>query len=192
MFKQFILLIYSGIILLAMTRCTTVAIVGGGAVVSTSVLREKSTIESVSDTVISAKISKAIYKINPDIHATIGINVQEGEVLLTGTVPSNNLKIAVEKAVWPIKGVKQMYNYIDISDKAPISNYHKDAWITSQIKTKLIACSRIRSINYSVKTVNNVVYIFGIAKSNEELEEVCDIASHVRGVLRVMSYIRLK
>jgi osmotically-inducible protein OsmY len=175
-----------------LTRCAPVAIIGGGTVVGAAALREKSAIEAVSDTVLSAKVGQAVYKVNPDVHATIGVNVQEGEVLLTGVAPSDDLKIKVEEAVWRIKGVKQIYNDIDISDRPPIKNYPKDAWITSKIKTKLLADAKIRSINFSIKTVNNVVYIFGIARSKEELDEVFNIASHVKGVNRVMSYARLK
>jgi osmotically-inducible protein OsmY len=137
-------------------------------------------------------VKAAIYKISPDVHARIGVNVQEHEVLLTGTAASNEIKETVESEVWQVAGVKQVYNDVEISDTAPIINYHKDAWITSQVKAKLLANPTIRSLNYSVKTVNNVVYIFGIARSVEELDTVKGIASHVRGALRVMSYVRLR
>lgn len=177
---------------LSLTRCTTVAIVGGGAAVSTMALRDKSVGETVSDTTLSARISKALYKVSPDVHALVGVNVQEGEVLLTGALPTEALRVEAEKAVWSVRNVKCVYNNIAISDKAPICNYSKDAWITSQVKAKLLATPSIRSVNYSVKTVNNVVYIFGIARTKSELDHVVDIASRVRGVDRVMSYIRLR
>ena len=175
-----------------LTKCATVAIIGGGTVVGTSVLKEKSPIESVSDTILSTRVSTAIYKISPDVHATVGINVQEQEVLLTGVVATDELKNEVEKSVWSTSGVKQVYNDIQISDVPPIKNYAKDSWITSQVKTKLLGSSKIRSLNYSVKTVNNVVYIFGISRTQEELDKVLDIASHIKGVEKVMSYVRLK
>jgi osmotically-inducible protein OsmY len=155
-------------------------------------MREKSISETVSDTVLSTRVKAAIYKISPEVHAMVGVNVQESEVLLTGTVPTDEMKTKVERAVWKVSGTKCVYNDIEISDKAPIVNYHKDAWITSQVKAKLLANTKIRSLNYSIKTVNNVVYIFGIARSVDELELVKNIASHVRGALRVMSYVRLK
>lgn len=177
---------------LSLTRCTTVAIVGGGAAVGTMALRDKSVGETVSDTTLSARISKALYKVSPDVHALVGVNVQEGEVLLTGALPTEALRAEAEKAVWSVRNVKCVYNNIAISDKAPICNYSKDAWITSQVKAKLLATPSIRSVNYSVKTVNNVVYIFGIARTKSELDHVVDIASRVRGVDRVMSYIRLR
>lgn len=177
---------------LSLTRCTTVAIVGGGAAVGTMALRDKSIGETVSDTALSARIIKALYKVSPNVQALVGVNVQEGEVLLTGALPTEELRTEAEKAVWKVRDVRCVYNNIAISDKAPINNYSKDAWITSQVKAKLLGTAKIRSVNYSVKTVNNVVYIFGIARTKAELDRVVDIASRVRGVDRIMSYIRLR
>lgn len=178
--------------LVALTRCTTVAIVGGGAAVGSLALRDKTLGDSASDTVTSARIAKAIYKVSPDAHARVGINVQEGEVLLTGALPTEEQRVAVEAATWSVPTVKKVYNNIELSSKEPIRSYAQDAWITSQIKTKLLANASIRSVNFSVKTVNHVVYIFGIARNKDELAKVTEIASRTRGVARVMSYIRLK
>lgn len=177
---------------LILTQCTTVAIVGGGAAAGTMALRDKSVGTSATDTIISARVSKALYKVSPDVHAHVGVNVQEGEVLLTGSLPDEEQRIAAEAAAWSVKNVERVYNNIELSGRGPLKNYAQDAWITSQVKSKLLATSKIRSVNYSIKTVNNVVYIFGIARNQEELKKVTEIASRVRGVSRVMSYIRLK
>jgi osmotically-inducible protein OsmY len=178
--------------LVVLAGCTAAIIGGSSAVVGTMLLRDKTTGDSISDIVLTKRVSIAIYKVNPDVHARVGINVQEGDVLLTGSVTEESQRLAVETAVWSVKSVKRVYNNIEISDIAPIKNYPKDAWITSVVKAKLLAVPRIRSVNYSVKTVNNVVYIFGIARTKGELDKVVDIASKVNGVDRVMSYIRLR
>lgn len=188
----FFFCLLAGVCALSLTRCTTVAVVGGGTVVGATVFREKSAFESVSDTVLSTKVAKALYKISPEVHATVGVNVQEHEVLLTGVVATDDLRKKVEESVWKVKGVKQVYNDVEVSDRIPIKNYARDAWITSRVKAKLLANPKIRSLNYSVKTVNNVVYIFGIARTAQELDLVCDIARHVTGAVRVRSYVRLK
>lgn len=176
-----------------LTRCAPVAIVGGGAVATSYVIRDKQTGDSVSDSVISAKVKASIYKsVGADIDALVDINVHEKEVLLTGAVGEEQAKISVEEAVWRVKGVRKVYNDIEVSDVEPIKTYHKDAWITSKIKTKLLAIPSIRSVNYSIKTVNQVVYIMGIARTTEELEKVLDITSRIKNVNRVVSYVRLR
>ena len=39
--------------------------------------------------------------------------------------------------------------------------------------------------------MNDVVYLFGIARSEEELEKVANIASNINGVQRVVSHVRV-
>lgn len=191
-FFSLLSLLFCGAACLFLTRCTPIVLVGGGVTAGSLALREKPTGEILNDSMISTRVIKAIYKVDPQLQAQVGVNVQEKEVLLTGAVPSEEQKCAVEEAVWKVKHVKRVYNHIDISDNPPIHNYAKDAWITSQIKTKLLSNFKVRSVNYSVKTVNNVVFIFGIARTQEELEKVVKTASRTHGVERVMSYIRLK
>ncbi|MDR1597605.1 MAG: BON domain-containing protein [Holosporales bacterium] len=176
-----------------LSRCTTVAVVGGGVAAGAAIaLREKPFGESLADTTLSKRISLRLYKkVGADIHARVGVSVHEGEVLLTGTLPEESQIRVVESAVWRVRHVKRVYNNIELSAIPAIDNYVKDTSITSQIKTKLLASASIRSLNYSIKTVNNVVYICGIARSQEELDLVVDVASRVKGVSRVMSYVRL-
>lgn len=178
---------------IVLTCCTTIALVGGGAAtVGSLAMRDKTLGETATDSLISAKILKKLYSISPDVQAKVGVNVQEGEVLLTGTLPTEDERIAVESAVWSIEKVKRVYNKIELTDQDSMKSYPQDAWITSRIKASLLADWKIRSVNYSIKTIRGVVYIFGIARTKKELQRVTKVASRVRGVERVMSYIRLK
>ena len=47
-------------------------------------------------------------------------------------------------------------------------------------------------INYSVETVNGVIYLMGIAQSKVELERVTDHARELAGVRRIISHVRMK
>ena len=50
----------------------------------------------------------------------------------------------------------------------------------------------INSLNFNVETVNKVVYIIGIARSEKEKNQVIDLASQVYGVEQVVDYISIK
>jgi hypothetical protein len=63
--------------------------------------------------------------------------------------------------------------------------------ITSQIKSKTFLDRSIKFVNYTVITVNDVVYLFGIARSEEELQKVATIASNVNGVQKVVSHVKV-
>ena len=51
---------------------------------------------------------------------------------------------------------------------------------------------KVNSLNYNVETVNKLVYIIGIAKTEKERELVISIASNVYGVDEVIDYITIK
>ncbi|MCH9753323.1 MAG: BON domain-containing protein, partial [Alphaproteobacteria bacterium] len=121
--------------------------------------------------------------------------VSEGRVLLTGFVDHSEDILKILKVVWEQDGVKEVINEIKVKNKENDPNvfdYAKDSWTTSQIKTKLIFASGIRSANYSIETINSVVYIFGIAADEAELEKVKEIASNASSVKKVMSYARVR
>jgi hypothetical protein len=69
--------------------------------------------------------------------------------------------------------------------------YTRDTMITSQIKSKTFVNREIKFVNYTVITINDVVYLFGIARSQEELEKVANIASNVYGVQKVVSHVKI-
>lgn len=175
---------------LTLTRCT-MTVIGGGVTAGAMARKEKTVGESISDMALAKRVALRLCKIHPDVYARVSVNVQEGEVLLTGTLPSTYKIENVEAAVWKIKHVKHVYNNIERSDISPNRNYAADAWITSQIKTKLLKLPGIRALNFTIRTTNNVVYILGIARTQDELDKVIDIASRVKGAVRVVSYIRL-
>jgi hypothetical protein len=63
--------------------------------------------------------------------------------------------------------------------------------ITSQIKSKTFIDRSIKFVNYTVVTFNDVVYLFGIARSEEELQKVATIASNINGVEKVVSHVKV-
>ena len=50
----------------------------------------------------------------------------------------------------------------------------------------------IKFINYTIITMKNVVYIFGVARTQEELDKVSNMAAEVKGVERVVVHAKLK
>jgi len=48
------------------------------------------------------------------------------------------------------------------------------------------------NLNYSVEVVNGIVYLIGIAQSQEELNSVINISENTYGVQNVINYVRLK
>ena len=50
----------------------------------------------------------------------------------------------------------------------------------------------VNSLNYNIETVNKLVYIIGIARTEKERELVISIARDVYGVEEVIDYINIR
>ena len=90
------------------------------------------------------------------------------------------------------KGVQTVINEIQISNSDNIINFADDLVISTKVKGKLILNENVNSLNYSIETVNKLVYIIGIAGSEDERDLVINIAREVYGVEEVIDYITIK
>ncbi len=171
-------------------------ILGGGAVSSKMSLQEKTVGESLSDSTIWTKIRAAFIKNEIDsLFGSVNVEVNEGKVLLTGSVEKKEDIITILRLVWQQDGVKDVINELKIVPKVErpgVFEYTRDSWITTQIKTKLFLSGKVRSINYSIETIDGTVYLFGISRNEEEIEDVRDIISTVKGVRNIKVYVRVK
>ena len=188
-------IIKSGVLLFAMaglSGCIPL-FVGGATETAVVVAQERSVGNAIDDAGIVLQIknlyAKQDYK---DLLANVEIKVVEGRVLLTGNVDKPDSQIESVKLAWQVGGVKEVINEVQINDKSDFWNYAKDVWISTQVRTRLLLGKDIHNINYSVITVNQVVYLMGIAQNQEELNRATNVASATSYVQRVVSYVRLK
>lgn len=168
------------------------AVVGGGAAVGVAAAKEKGVTGAWNDTRISSAIKLKLYQKDPDLHRVVDVNVQNGEVMLTGAVPNEEMHLDAVKIAWDVQGVKRVIDNIGRSEGASIGTYAQDTWITTQLKSTLMFDGDIQSRNYSLKTVSGQVYIMGIAQNQAELDKVVDHARNTSGVSKVVSYVRMK
>jgi osmotically-inducible protein OsmY len=180
------------IALLGLSACVPAIIAGGGATAEVAA-QERSPGQNLDDAGIFLRIKNLYaqqdYK---DLLANVEIKVIEGRVLLTGNVDKPESQIQAVRLAWQVSGVKEVMNEVQISDKAGFSNYAQDVWISTQARTHLLLTKGIRSINYSVITVNQTVYVMGVAQDQAELDRVTSVISTISYVQRVVSYVRLK
>lgn len=176
----------------ALSGCAAL-LIGGGTETAVVAAQERTMGNAVDDAGILLKI-KNIYAQEDykDLLANIEIKVVEGRVLLTGNVDKPDSQIQAVRLAWQVNGVKEVINEVQISDKAGFANYARDVWISTQLKSRLLFAKDIRSINFSVITVNQTVYLMGIAQDQGELDRATYVASTTNYVQRVVSYVRLK
>ncbi len=171
--------------------CASV-VIGSGATVGLAAAQERSVGQAVDDVAILAQINHRLLQRSETLFTSVDVEVVEGRVLLTGNVQRPGDRVEVARMAWQATGVREVLNELEINDQSSLRNYAKDVWITTQLKIKLLGDAEISAINYSVDTINSVVYLFGIAQSQAELDRATGHARNIGGVSKVVSHVVLK
>lgn len=168
-------------------------VVGAGTETAVVVAQERSVGNAVDDASILLRIKNLyLQQEKKDMLVNVEVKVVEGRVLLTGNVDLPDSQIEAVRLAWKVEGVKEVINEIQVNNQAGFTNYAKDVWISAQVKGRLLITKDVRSVNFSIITVNQTVYVMGIAQDQKELSAVTAVASTTSYVKRVVSYVRLK
>ncbi len=140
------------------------------------------------ETVIKVNLRKA----DPDLaEANINVLSFNGVVLLTGEVPSSDLRQAAGEIVRSINKVRQVHNELLVKSNSTFFSRSNDNWLTTKLRGKILANRDIESERVKVVVENRVVYLMGLL-TREEANLVSEIAAQTEGVekvVRVIEYI---
>lgn len=172
--------------------CAPVAIGGAGAGVVDVATQDRGIKGTLNDTNIRTQINSLFLKQSGHLFANVGLAVQNGQVLLTGSVLTAENRAEAARLVWQVKGVVSVFNEIKVGEPHSFGDASYDVWISTKVRSALIATENIHSNNYSVTTFNGVVYLMGIAQNQQELNRAINVAKNIKGVKKVISYMIIK
>jgi osmotically-inducible protein OsmY len=167
------------------------ALVGGGAVVGTTAFQERGVQGVARDMATATRMRINLLNAGEDFVMGVGVEVYEGRLLLTGTLPNEGMQAETVSMAWETEGVKNVINEIQTRTSS-LRDMAKDAWITTQLHSKITLDKKILDINYSVETVNGTIYLIGIAQNQVELNRVIAHAKTIGYVKRITSHVRVK
>ena len=170
--------------------CAPAAITAGIAGVAASE-SEKGLGTTINDTIIHAAITEAMFKKDVNKFIGVNINVDDGVVLLTGKVDSPETRIEVTRLSWTPRGVIEVINEIQVSEKSSIKDAAKDLAASATIRGKLVADKNIKSVNYNIDVVNGVAYLSGVARSEKEMNLVLAYTKETKYINQLVNYIQL-
>jgi osmotically-inducible protein OsmY len=182
------------LILLFTTACVPL-IVGGAGAGAVVAQQERKSSNAIADASITLKIKSAFLQNNEQLFNKVSVSTHEGRVLLSGVVKSLALKDLASKLAWQEAGVQQVMNELQVKapkDEINFKDPALDSLITSKAQSKLLLAKGIRSVNYSIKTINQIVYVTGVAKTQSELDYVVQIISDISKVKKVVSHVRVR
>lgn len=172
------------------TGCAS-TVVGIGATVGVAALEERPMRIVAQDMAISAKIRLALVNAGEKYVTSVGVEVYEGRVLLTGAVETEEMRAEAVRMAWKVINVEDVLNELEIGDNS-LRDWARDSWITAQIVSKMTFDKEVLAINYSIETVNKVVYLLGLAQDQAELDRVISHARAIDYVRRIINHVRVK
>ena len=113
-----------------------------------------------------------------------------GYVLLAGQVQSEALKSKATDVVREIRGVRRIYNELEVAAPSSGMTRSSDTWITTKVKSFLLANPEIEGNRVKVVTENGVVYLMGLV-TRDEAERIAAEASDIGGVQKVVKLFEL-
>ena len=173
-------------ILLALLQGCAAAVVAGGATAVTAANDRRTLGAQIDDKNVVLKAQRAL----ADHPATaegsnINITSYNGVLLLTGQTASEQIRQQAQALVSGIDGVRDVQNQIRLGNNTAMTTRTRDSWISTKVKTQLLADEQVSGLNIKVVTENAEVFLMGLVTEQEAAKAV-DIARHVDGVSRVV------
>ena len=122
---------------------------------------------------------------------SINTKVLDGRFFLTGKVDNPEEKLQLTKLAWETLGVRSVRNDIKIKEEFNFKQSAKDLLITSQLRTAIILNKKIKASNYQIDTYKKKIFIYGIAYTKNEKEEILREAKEIIDVKDVIASIIL-
>lgn len=166
-------------------------VVGGAALGVNAATQERGITGAVSDAEVQAHINHLWLQHNNRLLSRLDMTVDEGRVLLTGRALDETMKADAARLAWQAEGVKEVFNEIVVDPSDALQQSAADRWISTRLRTALIADGAVQSNNFSIVTQNNVVFLIGRARSRAELDAVLANARGIPNVRNVVSYVRV-
>ncbi|ARN74877.1 BON domain-containing protein [Oceanicoccus sagamiensis] len=144
--------------------------------------------DEIIETVALVNLDKADEQL---AQANIVVVSFNGVVLLAGQVNTAELRILAAETVAKINKVRRVHNEITVSGTTTMVARSNDSWITTKVKTKLLASSQVEGGRIKVVTENGVVYLLGLVTKDEAARaaEIARTTGGVQKVVRIFEYI---
>lgn len=160
-------------------------LVGGAAAGSAAVATDRRTAgEQVDDQTIELRVSSEMNKAFGDKARVLGTSYA-GRLLLVGDVPTDADRQQAETIAKGITKVRSVDNYIRVGDLTPLSVRTNDTWLTSKVKSQLVATENVPFRTIKVTTERGIVYLMGKVTADEG-QRAATTVSGISGVNKVV------
>ncbi len=167
----------------ALGGCAPV-VLGGAAVGGMMALDRRTVGTQVEDEGIELRIGNRVHGAYGDkVH--VNVTSYNRQVLLTGEVPSAEVRDAVEKIAAGAENVRSVVNDLAAMPTTSLGQRSNDTYITGKVRASLVDARDLSANSFKVVTERNVVYLMGRV-SQREAGRATAIARNISGVTKVV------
>lgn len=179
------------IVALPMLQGCFPAVIGGAAAVGAmSIHDRRSTGTQTDDETTEWKASQRI----PEQYrqaAHVNFTSYNRNLLITGEVPNDEAKSAIESAVRQIEGVRDVYNELGIGPASSLGSRSNDSYIDSKVKARLVDSNQISANHIKVTTERAITHLMGVV-SEREAKVAIAVARTTAGVKKVVNLLEVQ
>jgi osmotically-inducible protein OsmY len=171
--------------------CVVAAVGGAAAGGYTLATEERSPEQLAQDAAIGSVAHKAWADYNVDLARDLTATVYDGRLLITGIVPTAEWKEKAQELCNNIAGVKEINNEVQVGQPTNLAQDARDNIASNTLRAQLLTDSQVRSSNFTVHTLDGIVYVLGYARNEAERDRVLSYARNLSNVRRVVAFIRV-
>ena len=140
----------------------------------------------IDDQLLEGVVVREIRKSSSDYKGSHIVAVSHnGLVLLAGQVPTEELRVQAGAVAESIDRVRRVHNELSVGGPTSYPARTNDTWLTTKVKSKLIANKNTNGQQIKVITENGVVYLMGLI-TRSEADAAVDVSRNVYGVQKIV------
>jgi osmotically-inducible protein OsmY len=175
---------------LCMTSGCAALVVAGAVGVAKTVADRRASTAQIDDNLIEYRARARVGDVLPD-RGHVNATSYNGMVLITGEVPTEGDKAAVEAAIAKVDKVKSTVNDLAVRESTAVSARTNDTVLTTKVKGVFAKDGEFPINAVTVVTERGVVYLMGLV-TEAEGNRAAELARSVSGVMKVVKVFETK
>lgn len=123
-------------------------------------------------------------------NAHINVTSFNRRALISGEVPSEQVRIEVENIVNAVPQVQGLYNELTVGPVTSFSARSNDSYITTRVKSRFVDAGKFNAIHVKVVTEARVVYLMGLV-TQREADAAVQVARTTSDVKKVVTLFEI-
>ncbi|MFB9155783.1 BON domain-containing protein [Vibrio gallaecicus] len=159
--------------------------IAGAATTANLVTDTRTTKEMWNDSNIEFEIAAISNKTPFKGSTRVTASAYNGSIILMGQASTDAERRSFESKAKDIDGVTSIHNQIRVQKPLSVKEISNDSWITTKVKSALLANADLNGIKVKVITENQEVFLLGFV-SHEHADIATEVARNISGVKQVI------